>query len=102
MIENPSEFDEEKCVICLQIFSAEFPPIQVGKKGLDTLINYSERRNFMNLKNYLIKKCSCEEVKVLVHKNCRRDFTDIKRALQITEQTPQQSKRLRSSMEPFH
>ena len=93
-----TEFKKENCVICLKEFSAENPPTKVGERGLSTLIDFSERRNRTTLKQYLNK---LQKEEVLVHKNCRRDFTDIKRSLPCSEIKSSNPKKLRSSMEPF-
>ena len=50
-----TEFKKENCVICLKGFIAEIPPTKVGEKGLLTLIEFSKRRNYTQLEQYLKK-----------------------------------------------
>jgi len=101
-------FDEEHCVICHCGFDPlDYPSIEVGKKGIESLIKFSKRRNYKKLRSYLSKTIKNNEEmdiqqKIFVHKNCRRDFTDIKRSFQISAPPKRGStKRLRSSMSPF-
>ena len=96
----------EKCIICLEGFTEENPKIKVGEKGIQTLLNFSKIRKIETVEQSL--KANIEKIAaVLVHKNCRRDFTYIKRSLRITEttqddRTPTSTKWLRSSIEPFN
>ena len=96
----------EKCIICLEGFTEENPKIKVEEKGIQTLLNFSKIRKIETVEQSL--KANIEKIAaVLVHKNCRRDFTDIKRSLRITEttqddRTPTSTKWLRSSIEPFN
>ena len=90
-----AEFKNENSVICLKGFKAEILSTKVGEKGLLTSLEFSKRCNYMQLEQKLEKK------EVLVHKKCRRDFTDIKRSLQYSEVTTSKPKKIRSSMKPF-
>ena len=63
-------------------FIAEIPPTKVGEKGLLTLNEFSKQRSYTQLKQYLKKLEKKKEV--LVHKKCRRDFTNI-RSLQCRD-----------------
>ena len=53
MTEDVSKFDEENCVICLKDFDVERPSINIGHKGLATLIQFSKRRSYKDLEHYL-------------------------------------------------
>jgi len=75
----------EKCVICLKEFTTEMPKIQVREKGIQSLIKFNKIRKNEILKELLSVKS--EESPVLVHKECRRDFTDIKRSLKTNTST---------------
>lgn len=47
-------FDEEHCVICHCEFDPlDYPSIEVGKKGIESLIKFSKRRNYKKLRSYL-------------------------------------------------
>ena len=93
-----AEFKKEKSVIYLKGFIAEILSTKVGEKGLLTSLEFSKQCNYMQLEQYLKK---LEKKEVLVHKKCRRDFTDIKRSLQYSDVTASKPKKIRSSMKPF-
>jgi len=100
-MEEETTFDKDKCVICFQEFDDDNPHLQLSEKGISTLISHSKLRNHRMLKKHL-KRCVRNNLKVLVHKICRRDFTDIKRPFTIVDCSAQVlSKKLRSSMDPF-
>lgn len=94
------------CVICKKEFNGTNVPVTVTDKGIRTLIRYSAEQGFLELKAYLTT-CMNETppVQVLVHKGCRRDFTDPKRMSCRDELEADQirppTKRLRSSEPAF-
>ena len=70
---------------------AEISPTKVGEKWrLLTLTEFSKRWNYTQLEQNLKKL----EKKVLVHKKCCRDFTDIKRSLQYSDVTTSKPKKI--------
>lgn len=97
------DIEPEKCVICLKkCLSSE--KVVVSLKGLNTVLHYCKLRERPDLESY-VAKCMEKNEEVLVHKDCRRNFTDMKR--KVTYRADEASsfdtpnKRLRSSMEPF-
>ena len=71
---NP--FKKDCCVICKQGFEDE-NPVTVSKKGVLTLISFSEKRGRVDLTTYLNECIRTAPIDtVLVHKTCRRNFTD--------------------------
>ena len=96
------EDNTEKCIICSRQFTTEKPKIQVGEKGIQSLLRFSKLRKNETIEKLLMTKSDASPI--LIHKDCRRDFTDIKRSLKtnapvaVEEDTP--TKRLRSSIEP--
>ena len=95
-----SVIQEDACVICRQSFEKE-QPVTVSEKGILSLINYSEKRGLSDLNSYFTGRISTTTIgKVLVHKKCRRDFTDPKRLLCRKLEEPC-AKKLRSSLLPF-
>ena len=97
-------FLEDSCVICKLGFHNE-KPVKVTEKGMLSLISYSEKRGKPELHTYLTECVSKTPIgTVLVHQNCRRDFTDPKRGVRMCSNAEDQlpsSKRLRSSLLPF-
>ena len=94
------EHNIDRCIICFEDFTEVKPKIQVGEKGIRSLLNFSKiRKN--ELLEQLLKTQIEKKVPVLAHKNCHRDFTDIKRSLKTPEtnaqddQTPTSTKHLR-------
>ena len=81
-------------------------PVYVTKKGISTLIDYSEKRGRDDLHTYLNQCISADPIEsVLVHPNCRRDFTDEKRLGlhgHILDGEVPCAKRLRSSFLSFN
>ena len=70
-----NKFKEECCVICNLGFEDE-KPVAVAKKGMLTLIKCSEEHGENDLREHLTRCINSKLNKsVLVHKNCRRDFT---------------------------
>ena len=61
------------CVICQK--TLDEPLIQVRLKGLETLIEYSEKKNSKELHKRLMEQLDEEKPNVRVHKDCRRDLT---------------------------
>ena len=97
-----SDINEDCCVICREGFSEEEEFVTVTKKGLLTLISYSEKRNVLYLNSYLNERNSTTPIgKVLVHVKCRRDFTDQKRLNLCSNAEGPITKKLRSSLMPF-
>ena len=84
------DLDPEKCVICLKSLLLS-ETVSVGSKGLS-----------LDLESY-ISMCMEQNVKMLVHKDYRRNFTDTKRKVRFDEASSSNTpnKKLRSSMEPF-
>ena len=74
---------DSSCVICKNN-SGDLT--EVGSKGLRTLIHVCELRSQYDLGKYLTEQQS-NSVKILVHKDCRRDFTNAKR-IKTTVTTP--------------
>ena len=73
-----SAFKKDCCVICKLGFE-NVEPVHVTKKGILTLINYSDKHGRDDLHTYLNQFISTDPVEaVLVHPNCYRDFTDKK------------------------
>ena len=62
------------CVICQE--TLDEPLMQVRFKSLETLIDYSEKRNSKELYKHLMKQLDEEKPNVKVHKDCRRNFTN--------------------------
>lgn len=92
------------CIICKLGFDSN-EPVHVTKKGVRTLLNYSEKNKRTDLCEYL-EWCLCTSSfqNILVHQDCRRDFTNPKRfgkSMSTTEEVPV-AKRLRSSFTPFN
>ena len=77
--------NQELCVICQNI-NEDDQFIQVRLKGLNTLIEYCEIRKHNDLENYLKEQESSEKQHVLVHANCRRDFTNLRRSTDTIQQ----------------
>ncbi|KAG1655293.1 hypothetical protein GQR58_024613 [Nymphon striatum] len=96
------ENSNERCIICLKDFITDKIKVQVGEKGIQSLIKFSRIRKHENLEHQL-KACTENNTIVSVHKNCRRDFTDIKRTFTFSpNESPGPNKRLRSSIELFN
>ena len=72
-------FNQEPCVICQNI-NEDDQIIQVRLKDLKTLIEYCEIRKQKDLENYLKEQEASRKQHALVHKNCRRDFTNSRRS----------------------
>ena len=65
------------CLICkVDVSDDQF--FTVGKKGLDTLIHYSQLRNNKELEEELTKMKT-----VTVHVACRCDYTNPKRKVEV-------------------
>ena len=100
MAEEVGQLQENCCVICKLGFTND-RPLKVSKKGILSLISCSESRGCSELHAYLTESINKTPIdKILVHKNCRRDFTNHKRIIHCNDtkddQFPQ-AKRLRSS-----
>lgn len=98
-------FKKDCCVLCKLSFDNE-NPVHVTKKGIFTLISYSEKRGRHDLLSYLNQCVSTNPVEVvLVHPKCRRDFTDQKRLglhSEIVDGELPRAKRLRSCFSSFN
>ena len=94
---------ETFCVICKLGFGDE-KSITVTKKGVLSLIYYGKKRGRLDLISYLTDHLTKIPIgTVLVHQNCRRDFTDHKRGRNTeAEAEVVCPKRLRSSFVPFN
>ena len=79
------------CLLCKDDASDD-PFVTVGKKGLDTLIHYSQMRNNKDLEEELTKMDT-----VTVHVACRRDYTNPKRKMLKCAMESPKKKRLRSA-----
>ena len=94
-----NQFQEDCCVICKLGFKDE-KAISVSRKGILTIIKYSEKRGWLELGTYLMECISVTPIRtVLVHMKCRRDFTDQKRVMEQNAEEIEipSAKRLRSS-----
>ena len=99
-----NQFQEDCCVICKLGFKDD-KAITVSRKGILTIIEYSEKRGCSELGTYLTECIRVAPIKtVLVHKKCCRDFTDQKRGVErnVEEIEVPCAKRLRSSSFPFN
>lgn len=71
------------CVLCRESTTDDLSEVT---KGLQTLIDFSYTRGKEEFHDYLLNKqqlkASGHEVKVLVHKSCRRDFVNKRRSTQ--------------------
>lgn len=81
---------KETCLLCKDEDSDD-PLVTVGKKGLGTLLHYSQLRNNKELEEELTKSDT-----VTVHVACRRDFTNPKRKVVKCPMESPKKKRLRS------
>ena len=102
--EVTSNIQEDCCVICNQGFEDEIA-VRVSHKGILTLINFSEKHGQLDLMTYLTEIINKTPQKtVLVHKKCRRNFTDLKRGFnnRVTDAEAPCAKRLRSNQQPFN
>ena len=75
-------FNQEICVICQNI-NQDDQLIQIRVKGL---IEYCEIRKHKNLGNCREEQENSEKQYVLVHKNCRRNFTNLRRSTDTIQQ----------------
>ena len=96
-LQDQEVFNKANCVICLEPFTATVP-VTVAKKGLSSLIHFSEVHGNESLNDYLSDAATTEPV--LVHAKCRKRYTDPRRSSMTSENedVPCQ-KRLRSSSE---
>ena len=98
-------FEVDNRVICKQDFKNDKADA-VTEKGMRNLISFSEEHGHSMLHTHLTECISKTPIgKVLVHKNCRRDYTNPRRATSfraIEEDEPPQAKKLRSSMSSFN
>ena len=78
------DFDVTKCVLSLDDFDKEKPQIQLREKVFSSIIDFCKIRNHGKLESQL-KRCVELKTQVLVHKNYRGDFTDIKRTFNVSE-----------------
>ena len=81
MADTVIQFDQDKCVICLDISrDCDEKYIEVTAKGLETLTRYSKLLGNDKLYSYV---CNCKDnrSKVLVHQRCRRNCIYSKRKI---------------------
>ena len=104
MVENctaSSKFQEDCCVICQLSFEGE-KSVTVTSKGILTLIKYSEEHGVNDLREYLTRYPNSAPSKgVLVHENCRNDFTRRSHG-SVQHGNAPSAKKLRSSSPPFN
>lgn len=108
--DGDSSFHEDACVLSLfnmcKYGDGETPLVKVTKKGLETLIEFSQKRSCIQLTDYLKRQHNIKPGgKISIHKDCRRDFTDKKRTSSINTEAPDDSpcsKRMRSNETPFN
>ena len=91
-----------ECIICDDGFTNKNPKICVGEKGMHSLLHSCEIRKDKIIEERL-KFAIQNNTPILVHKMCRRNFTDEKRSLKASETNSHpshepQRKRLRSSI----
>ena len=94
------ESKSEKCIICLEGFTVQNPKICVGEKGIQSLLNFCKLRQNESIEERLERDVEAA-AQILVHKSCRRDFTDKKRSFTTNEVTASDEPRpklLRSSI----
>ena len=90
-------FEVDSCVICKQGFTND-KAVTVTERGMLNLISFSKEHGHLLLDSHLRECISKKPIgQVLVHKNCRRDYTNPKRATSLRDEPPQ-PKRLRSSV----
>ena len=76
------------------------PKICVGEKGIQSLLNFCKLRQNESIEERLERDVEAA-AQILVHKSCRRDFTDKKRSFRTNEVTASDEPRpklLRSSI----
>ena len=86
------EMDPEACVICQESEPAE-ELSQIRSKGLKTLKEYCHiRKNTVLLKYLEEQEAITIPNKVLVHKGCRRDFTNpLRRSIELDQSSRNES-----------
>ena len=102
--EVTSNIQEDCCVLCNLGFEDE-KSVCVSHKGILTLINFGEKRGRLDLVTYLTESINKIPMKTaLVHKECRRNFTDIKRGFnsRVTDIEAPCAKILRSNQLLFN
>ena len=70
-------FDADRCVICCSEDMENLSSVR--SKGLSSLIEYSGLRENDKMLDYL-QSCQENQRKVVVHKECRRNFTNARRS----------------------
>ncbi len=96
----------QDCCICCKLGFDSTEPVHVTKKGVLTLLSYSEKHEREDLYAYLnhCVNTNCFE-SILVHQSCRRDFTNPKRHVISAQHSAvdiPSSKRLRSCSLPMN
>ena len=82
--DNVLMFEENSCVICRESFENS-KAIRVSEKDMISLISFSKERGNSELHNHLSECISKTPIgKVLVHKDCHRDFTNKRRVSSLT------------------
>ena len=87
------------CAICHQKLEDGSGSTEVGRKGLTTLIEFSKRREDTELHAHLTTVANSDNCAIKLHKNCRRDYTNKRRSIEISQKEQDDSlpKRLRST-----
>ena len=93
----PSGFSATLCIVYQQYEDRE-TLVKVKSKGLNSLIKYSKSRAHDELKEYLVQQVDQEFPCVLVHKNCRRYFTNPLRNSSSSMQTNETNKNFNLSL----
>jgi hypothetical protein len=75
-------YGDNVCVICRVIINKDADDFAEGRRGLDTLIDYSQKYNDVQLTNFLLSR----PTSVVVHVMCIKSFTNKRRYEQFCEQ----------------
>ena len=94
---------KKDCVICHKEFVDGADKVEVGKKGLSTLIEFSKKTDDSDLYDYLTSIANSENCKIKVHKNYWRDYTNKRHSIDLSDKGEDKSppKRLQSHAAQF-
>ena len=94
---------KEDCVICRKGFVDGTDKVEVGKKGLAFLLEFSKKKDKSDLYDYLTSIANSENCKIKLHKNCTRDYTNKRRSIDLSDKGEDKSppKRLPSHAAHF-
>ena len=92
---------KEDRVICHKEFVDGADKVEVGKKGLATLIEFNKKRNDSNLYDDLTSIAKSENCKIKVHKNCRQDYANKRRSIDLSDKREEKSPPKRSHAAKF-